>query len=532
MGVGRRANNPSLEKSTVTETNTKATDTPGVPLGMEGGTLNKYDGRGKIQFMKSKTRQMLLNRKHFTKIATWNVRTLYQTGKLAQVAREMDRLKLDILGVSETRWNGSGEVKTQNGETILFSGNLEEDAPHEKGVGLILSNRAFRCLMEWEPVSERILVARFHSRCQNLTIIQVYAPTEQANPETKEDFYDALQQAVNNASRRDIIMIMGDLNAKVGGKSTNSNVMGNEGIGEQNKNGEMLVDFCATNGLVIGGTLFPHRNIHKTTWRSPDGKTENQIDHIMISRRWKRNLQDTRAMRSADIGSDHHLVLSKVKIKLAVQQKPKKDRIKYNTDRLRNKDTMKQFQLVLANKYDVLYNGSDTEGEEDVEKEWTNIKDMFLSTCDEILGKPETGRRPWMSDHTWSLVEERRSIKNKISTARTRQQKLLEMGKYNKKDREIKKSCRKDKRDQMEEMASELEAAAARRDLGKLYDITRCMSGKKNLQKKKPLRDKDGKLISKPEEQLNRWREHFQEILNRPFPEDIPELLQQQQTLT
>lgn len=91
----------------------KASDTPGVPLGMEGGRLTKYDGREKIQFMKSKTRPMLLNWKSFTKIATWNVRTLYQTGKLAQAVREMDRLKLDVLGVSETRWNGSGEVKTQ-----------------------------------------------------------------------------------------------------------------------------------------------------------------------------------------------------------------------------------------------------------------------------------------------------------------------------------------------------------------------------------------------------------------------------------
>lgn len=107
------------------------------------------------------------------------------------------------------------------------------------------------------------------------------------------------------------------------GRSTNSNMMGNEGIGEQGENREIFLDFCATNGFVIGETLFPHREIHKMTWRSPDGKTENQIDHIAISRRWRRNLQDSRVMRSADVGSDHHLLLSMVKIKLAVQKKPK-----------------------------------------------------------------------------------------------------------------------------------------------------------------------------------------------------------------
>lgn len=119
------------KKITITDTNKKASDTPGVPLGMEGGRITKYNGREKIQFMKSKRRPMLLNWNSFTKIATWNVRTLCQIGKLAQAVREMDQLKLDVLGVSETRWNRS-EVKTQYGETILFSGNSDEDTPHDE----------------------------------------------------------------------------------------------------------------------------------------------------------------------------------------------------------------------------------------------------------------------------------------------------------------------------------------------------------------------------------------------------------------
>ena len=70
----------------------------------------------------------------------------------------------------------------------------------------------------------------------------------------------------------------------------------------------MFCDFCASNGLVIGGTLFPHKKSHKLTWRSPDGITENQIDHVAINKMWRSSLQDTRVMQSADAGSDHHLV--------------------------------------------------------------------------------------------------------------------------------------------------------------------------------------------------------------------------------
>ena len=67
----------------------------------------------------------------------------------------MQRLRLEILGVSETRWTGAGEVRFSGGETFLYSGNADENAPHEKGVGLFLSQLAYNSLMEWEPVSER-----------------------------------------------------------------------------------------------------------------------------------------------------------------------------------------------------------------------------------------------------------------------------------------------------------------------------------------------------------------------------------------
>lgn len=128
---------------------------------MEGGRLHKYDGREKIQFMKSKIRQVLLNRKTLTEAATWNVRTLYQSGKLAQLARERDRLQLDIFGVCETRCNGTGEISMLDRVTALFSGNTDENAPHERGVGLILSKKAFGSILEWEPVELVLPVIKY-----------------------------------------------------------------------------------------------------------------------------------------------------------------------------------------------------------------------------------------------------------------------------------------------------------------------------------------------------------------------------------
>ena len=177
------------------------------------------------------------------------------------------------------------------GESVLYSGLAGDDAPHEKVVALILSKAAGKSLKEWEPISKRIITARFASKCQNTRIIQVYAPTNEAEEEVKEDFYHQLQPGFNKSKARDLIMVIGDLIAKVDSDNRNREAsVGTHGEGATNENGDMCCDFCASNGFVIGGTLFPYKTSHKLTWRSPNGTSENQIDHLVIKRTWKSSL--------------------------------------------------------------------------------------------------------------------------------------------------------------------------------------------------------------------------------------------------
>ena len=164
--------------------------------------------------------------------------------------------------------------------------------------------------MEWTPVSDRIITARFKTFARNITIVQVYAPTNNATSEEKESFYDQLSTTLDKIRKGDIKIVMGDLNAKVGSDNTNfEHVMERHGLGEMNENGELFADLSNNHDLVIGGTIFPHERIHKETWCSPDGVTINQIDHIAICRKWRRSLLDVRSHRGADVNSDHHLVL-------------------------------------------------------------------------------------------------------------------------------------------------------------------------------------------------------------------------------
>ena len=140
----------------------------------------------------------------------------------------------------------------------------------------------------------------------------------------------------------------------------------------------MFYDFCASNGLVIGGTLFSHKKSHKLTWRSPDGITENQIDHVAINKTRSSSLQDTRVIRSADAGSDHHLVVAVIKMKLLALKKPSSSRTKYCTYRFKDQTTRREFVIALTNRYEALYDEplDEEEPELDIEQECSKIKEM------------------------------------------------------------------------------------------------------------------------------------------------------------
>ena len=126
---------------------------------------------------------------------------------------------------------------------------------------------------------------------------------------TKDIFYDQLQAELEEAPQHDMKIIMGDLNAKVGSYNKNyDRAMGREGCGIMNENGERLLELCTTYNLVIGGSLFPHTDIHKLTWCSPNGRDRNQIDHLMINSIWRRSLLDVRVRRGAfhPVSTDLH----------------------------------------------------------------------------------------------------------------------------------------------------------------------------------------------------------------------------------
>ena len=103
--------------------------------------------------------------------------------------------------------------------------------------------------------------------------------------------------------------MLGDCNAKVGHERQYRRVIGCHSLHEiSNDNGNRLIDFASEKNLVIKSTHFPRKDIHKQTWISPDGRTLNQIDHVLIEGRHATDIIDVKSRRGADCESDHFLV--------------------------------------------------------------------------------------------------------------------------------------------------------------------------------------------------------------------------------
>jgi len=139
----------------------------------------------------------------------------------------------------------------------------------------MLSRVAQRVLIGSEAHGPRIITASFRTQKKKIkmTVIQCYAPTNDSNEETKDRFYGRLQSILDKCREKDVIILMGDFNAKIG--TENNGYKEVMGVGEMNENGERFADTCALNNITIGGSMFTHKRIHKTTWVSPDHLTEH-----------------------------------------------------------------------------------------------------------------------------------------------------------------------------------------------------------------------------------------------------------------
>jgi len=224
-------------------------------------------------------------------------------------------------------------------------------------------------MIEWKPINERIISDCFQTRHAKVTVIQVYAPTNEADDSTKDSLYNLLQDTFNEIPNHDIKILIGDLNSQISyernGLETTIGPFGSAAT--INENGERFTSFCNLNNVSISNTFFRHKLIHKFTWLSPDHNTRKKLDYISINNRWRSSLQDVRVFRGADYGSDHFLLTGKMKLKFKRLTKSCKQK-SLDLGKLKIPEVKQQYALEINNRFSLL------EETEDIERRWDTFK--------------------------------------------------------------------------------------------------------------------------------------------------------------
>ena len=233
---------------------------------------------------------------------------------------------------------------------------------------------------------------------------------------------------------------------------------------------------------------------------------KNKIHHLLISGQWRSSVQDTRVQRGADNYSDHYLVRTTFKIHLQTHTSKNKVKPRFDVDLLKDEETKKKFCKSVRCKMEE--HRMETE---DTEEVWEQQRSAY------VLGFRKGRSKPWISNSTWKLIDERKEMKIRIDSTRSERIKNRMKEEYKEKDIEVKRNVREDKRRWMAEKAQRAQAAA---ENGQQHSET---TDRPQQQTSSCSEEQGWRPAEEHGSQEESWKEHFQEVLNRDAPEEPPQ---------
>jgi hypothetical protein len=241
------------------------------------------------------------------------------------------------VGVQEVRWEKGGTERAE--DCTFFYGD------HQLGTGFFVHKRIVSAARRVEFVSDRMSFMILTGHWCNIIVLNVHAPSEDKSDDVKDSFCEVLGSVFDQFPRQDMKILLDDFNAKVGRENIFKLAIGNDSLREiSNDSGVRAVNFATSKNLIPKSTTFPHRRIYKCKWNSPEGKTHNQINHVLIDRRRHSSKIDIRYFGRSDCDTDHYLVVAEVRERLAVSKRAarKVDTERYNVMKLNVGDVKEQ----------------------------------------------------------------------------------------------------------------------------------------------------------------------------------------------
>ena len=433
------------------------------------------------------------------RVGTWNVLSLADDDHIPVLSKELSRLGIAVVGLTEVRRPGSG-MTVVGGYTYYWSGR--SDGRHTEGVAVAVANWLAPMIMQVTPVNERLLRLRIKHSLGVFSLVIVYAPTEMANHDAKETFYAKLQSEVERCPRRDTLLVVGDFNATTGTDRTGyEECIGPHGSGIRGTNGAMLLDFARNWGLRIAGSWYQRSLLHRWSWYSNTGSVAKEIDHILVDGRW-RLLQNCRVFRSAQIAinTDHRLVVADLKIRLKSKRLPRSSP-RLDVDGLKDREVSEAF----ARRLEEL--SGDLSASEGTEELWQSFKTNVLEAAGECLGQKRPSKGGFLTGTTLDLLDRSRCARLNGNTELYRQLR-----------RQAVQALKADKENHVLGICEQVENHLWSSDSKPAYRGISALRGSKPPPGCSTVKAVDGSVLTDGSEVLARWAGYFEELYQADPP--------------
>jgi len=321
--------------------------------------------------------------------------------KTAVINKELARLNIDIACLQETRLPDGGSLR-ETDYTFFWKG-LSQDEPRQHGVGFAVRNSLLASVETPTGGSSRLLVLRMKTSMGNINILSAYAPTLTSTPEAKDQFYEALEDALSCIPKSECIYLLGAFNARVGADwQVWPTCLGHYGLGRLNENGQRLLELCCHHGLCITNSYFAGKDRHKVSWRHFRSGHWHQLDLVITRRADLSTVLHTRSYHSADCDTDHSLVASKVRLKpQRIHHAKTKGRPRINTCGTSDPDKVKRFADTFNERNAAHATSSDPD---DAVAFWDTLRDAIYDSAMSTFGKKERKNADWFEAH-WDKME-------------------------------------------------------------------------------------------------------------------------------
>ncbi|KAK3555042.1 hypothetical protein QTP86_006366, partial [Hemibagrus guttatus] len=430
------------------------------------------------------------------RIGTLNVGTM--TGKGRELADMIERRKVDILCVQETRWKGSKARRIGAGFKLFYYGVDSK----RNGVGVVLKEEFVRNVLEVKRVSDRVMSLKLEIEGVMLNVVSSYAPQVGCELEEKERFWSELDEVMETTGER--VVIGADFNGHVGeGNTGDEEVMGKFGVKERKLEGQMVVDFAKRMDMGVVNTYFQKREEHRVTYKS--GGRSTQVDYILCRRGNLKEISDCKVVVGESVARQHRMVVCRMTL-MVCKTKRSKIEIEKKTKwwKLKKEECCEEFRQKLRQALG---------GQVVLPDDWETTAEVIRETGRKVLGV-SSGRRKedketwWWNEEVQDSIQRKRFAKKKWDMDRTEEHRQ----EYKELQRRVKREVSKAKQKAYDELYTRLDTREGEKDLYRLAR-QRDRDGK-DVQQVRVIKDRDGRVVTSEESVQRRWKEYFEELMN------------------